>query len=1133
MIWVVPADVRLNVAAMNQYVVHVTVVGVGLPGESIGWLHLSQLMNMRNVVVDAIVEEYWLSSDVESSEKGMVFRNEMARLKAQYGDFKTYSSVAQIPDAHPSFKNLVVISVRTPLAKGIFKSVVNKGYRNIYLEKPGADSLEKLREMERIADRNNVNVVVGYQKHIANYVDRAERLNEQWKLKSRSVGFIHHNPHPEANLESIFRQNSEGMLLNQCCHELELCIAKWNLALHNITDVVVNRDETVQKRFGDIEDFKKLSFTLKTNLGVSFSFLATRCEGVENCIVMRKGLRGDPVFIRQAMEDVLDRALELTRKEKGGMWYCYLFERDYRNLKRLFIESILDSDDEKYLSLPRLLHACGVLELAAGIEPSIKAQLREDESHHSIVQISDTICQAPTNQRIWYHHGLFNPGNKFLIELLRPPQNRIICCVDDKVWELYGKGITEWQESMGVEFIPIVMKGGEQSKNINSLISMIDEIWKANPLRYREPILAMGGGAVTDTIGFVSAVWRRNTPWIRIPTTLMGMIDSSIGIKVSVNHNIKNGIGAFHCPLHTIIDPSFLKTNPQRVLKSAIGEMIKVGVVFNKDVLDTLSAQGATLLENSFLEPDGLPGDASYKLLINCIDAMLDSIAGDLKEENLSRPMDFGHTLSRWLERDEAFRLMHGEAVGIDCLFTSLVAEKMGLISKADIELLFGIYVQLGLAASVKGLSLDVYKTAIKQISIHRSGTLRAPLPAPLGNCIWVNKIEANHLESAWYDLQERLTRHPELILDPDEIAEEEYLPKQLDLTSHQSAKKLPLRRLRWGFIGCGRIANDFALVLDYLDSSEVFAVASRDFNRAREFANSHGASRAYGSYLELVSDPDIDIVYIATIPELHRQHAELALMAGKPVLIEKPLALTVEDAVRIKELANKKQLFCMEGMWMRFFPAIKYCRDIISLGNIGKVSQLRADLSFDLRKDEGLQSPKWKVGAGMDAGVYPVHTALMVLGRGISDLEFSGVLDNYGFQEDGAGLIYAHFDSGSTAVVSWSHLVEGAEELEIYGTEGRIKVFAPAHCPTRVSVTRITGDRRTDNETKLYEFPLPRIRGRFNYPNSEGLYYEAQAVQLCIEKNLIESPDLPLADSIQAIRMIEECDQYIKRRAA
>ncbi|GAB2876642.1 hypothetical protein GCM10027180_03740 [Microbulbifer echini] len=1098
-----------------------------------GWLHLYQLMAMPNVVVDVVVEEYWLSSDVVDSERGLAFHKEMARLRAQFGNFEIYSTLDQLPRADPSLKNLVVISIRTSSNVRVFESVVAKGYRNIYLEKPGADSLEKLQTMQRLADADSVNVVIGYQKHIARYVKETEKIDQNWSLHSRTVGFIHHNPHPESSLESVFRQNREGMLLNQCCHELELCVGKWNLAPHNIVDVVVNRGETERKSFGDIEDFKKLSFTLKTNLGVSFSFFATRCEGVENCITMKKGFSGNPLLIRQAPLEMLDRALALTRKEKGGMWYYYLFEQDYRTLKKLFVESILDDDKEKYLSLPRLYHACGVLKLASAIEPSILAQVQEDDYHHSITEVSDTVCQTPTTQRVWYHKNIFSPGNRFLINILRPPKNRIICCVDDRVWDLYSRGILAWGESVGVNFIPLIMKGGEQSKNIDNFYKMIDEIWEINPLRYREPIVALGGGAVTDTVGFVSAVWRRNTPWIRIPTTLMGMIDSSIGIKVSVNHNVKNGIGAFHCPLHTIIDPTFLKTNPQRVLKSAIGEMIKVGVVFNKEVLNLLSEQGESLLKNNFLDANGQPGQASYSLLIDCIDAMLDSIAGDLKEENLSRPMDFGHTLSRWLERDESFRLMHGEAVGIDCLFTSLVAEQMALISREDIELIFGIYVKLGLAANVKGLSLDVYKTALEQISIHRSGTLRAPLPSPLGNCIWVNKIEKQHLENAWNNLQERLADHNELVLDPETIEIQDTPTETVSVTHAPSPKAYPGKKLRWGFIGCGRIANDFARVINYLETAEVQAVASRELERARTFASRHGANRAYGSYSELVSDPNVDIVYIATIPELHRQHAELALKAGKHVLVEKPLALTVEDALKIQQLATQRQLFCMEGMWMRFFPAIEYCRSIIDHGGIGRICQLRADLSFDLKKDEGLHSAKWKVGAGMDAGVYPVHAALMVLGRDTLDLEFSGELDNYGYREDAAGLIYAHFNTGPTAVVSWSHLVEGAEELEIYGTEGRVKVYSPAHCPTKVSVTKNFTDRRTENTTNLYEFPLPRIRGNFNYPNSEGLYYEARAVQRCIEESLIECPDLPLDDSVQAIRMIMECDRYIKSRAA
>ncbi|MCO1334405.1 iron-containing alcohol dehydrogenase [Microbulbifer sp. OS29] len=1118
---------------MTQNKVHAIVVGVGLPGESIGWLHLSQLIKMPNVIVDAVVEEYWLGNTTAPPAKQRVFREEMARLMAHGGGFDLYSSVEDIPIADPSVKNLVLISVRTPLNMKIFEAVAEKEYKNIYLEKPGEDSLDKLQAMVQIADEKNLRVVVGYQKHISSYVKKAEKITAGWKLKTRSVSFVHHNPHSEDNLENIFRQNTEGMLLNQCCHELELCVAKWNLQPHNIVDIVVNREETERKRFGDIEDFKKLSFTLKTNLGISFSFLVTRCEGVENSITVKEGLTGNPVLIELAPPGVFDRALDLAKEEKGAMWYCQLFEEDYHTLKNEFVESILNDDEARYLNLPGLKQAVSVLLLATSIETSILAQCSEDEAHHPIVQILDTVCQTPTSQRIWYHCNLFSPGNRFLVDILRPPRNRIICCVDDKVWQLYSGLILEWERSVGVEFIPIVMTGGEQSKNINSFHEMIDEIWKVNPIRYREPIVALGGGAVTDTIGFVSAVWRRNTPWIRIPTTLMGMIDSSIGIKVSVNHNIKNGIGAFHCPLHTIIDPTFLKTNPQRVLKSAVGEMVKVGLVFNKDVLDCLSDQGDSLLHNHFLGEGGVPGKTSYNLILNCIDAMIDSIGGDLQEENLSRPMDFGHTLSRWLERDEAFRLMHGEAVGIDCLFTSLVAEQMGLISTKDVDLLFGIYTKLGLAANVKGLNLDVYKTALEQISIHRSGSLRAPLPSPLGNCIWVEKFESRHLEQAWNNLQNRLTHHHELILDPDTIEDEQRLTTLTEQSKPQTQEQYSSHKLRWGFIGCGRIANDFAKVVNYLDSAEIHAVASRNLDKARAFADKYGVEKAYGNYAELVNDPDVDVVYVATIPELHWQHTQLALNANKHVLVEKPLALTVEDAIKIKNLAQEKQLFCMEGLWMRFFPVMEYCKSLIGQGVIGRICQLRADLSFDLRKDEGMDSPKWKVGAGMDAGVYPVHAAIMVLGRGTSDLEFSGVLDDYGFREDASGLIYAHFGSGPTAVVSWSHLVEGAEELEIYGTDGRIKVHSPAHCPTQITVTRIAGDRRMENDSQLYEFPLPRIRGEFNYPNSEGLYYEARAVQRCIDRKLTECPELPLADSIQAIRMILECDRYIKRRVA
>ncbi|MCO1334402.1 Gfo/Idh/MocA family oxidoreductase [Microbulbifer sp. OS29] len=346
----------------------------------------------------------------------------------------------------------------------------------------------------------------------------------------------------------------------------------------------------------------------------------------------------------------------------------------------------------------------------------------------------------------------------------------------------------------------------------------------------------------------------------------------------------------------------------------------------------------------------------------------------------------------------------------------------------------------------------------------------------------------------------------------------------------------LPLsvdREFRWGFIGCGKIANDFALVLNHLEQAEVYAVSARDTDRARAFASRHGAEKFYGSYAELVNDPLVDVVYIATVTEFHADHAKLVLNAGKHLLIEKPIALSVDEVSMIRSLARSKGLFCMEAMWMRFFPAMEYCKNVIKSGELGEVGQVRADLSFDLKRDEGLDSPTWKTGGIFDAGVYPVHQALMICGGKIKDSECSGVIDGYGFGQVGAGLLHARFEETLTAMATWSILYEGAEEMDIYGSKGRIRVHSPAHSPTCVTVIKYGGSRRKpENTVTTHEFPLPPIDGEFNFPSSEGLYYEAAAVQRCIAAGLTECPQVPLDESLQAIELLNSCDRIIKKRA-
>ena len=141
---------------------------------------------------------------------------------------------------------------------------------------------------------------------------------------------------------------------------------------------------------------------------------------------------------------------------------------------------------------------------------------------------------------------------------------RLILIVDATVWDLYGERMRDWASSVDLTLDPVIAKANEDKKSLETFTFLLDELKRTDPLRRSEPILCVGGGVLTDTAGFACACWRRGIPWCRMPTTLLGMVDASVGIKVAINYHRKNGVGHFFSPSHTIIDTAFLPTVSQR-----------------------------------------------------------------------------------------------------------------------------------------------------------------------------------------------------------------------------------------------------------------------------------------------------------------------------------------------------------------------------------------------------------------------------------------------------------------------------------------------------------------------------------------------------------------------------------------
>mmetsp|Transcript_19732 Transcript_19732/g.60804 ORF Transcript_19732/g.60804 Transcript_19732/m.60804 type:complete len:582 (-) Transcript_19732:177-1922(-) len=360
-------------------------------------------------------------------------------------------------------------------------------------------------------------------------------------------------------------------------------------------------------------------------------------------------------------------------------------------------------------------------------------------------------------QKIWQHTGCFEEGNTFVKDTLELTTGRLVCIVDATVWGLYEDVLRTWAASVDLVLDPIVAPGDEDEKTMDNMLFILDELCRVDPLRRAEPALAIGGGVLTDTAGFACALWRRGVPWARLPTTLLGMVDASVGIKVAVNYHRKNGVGHFYSPCHTFVDAAFLPTLAKADVVSACGEIMKAALVHDASLFDLMEDHGKRLIERNFVDDP-----VADEVIKRSVDTMLECIGPDLWEEALLRPMDFGHSFSRTLETDERFKLRHGEAVAIDCVMNAMIANVQGHLSDDDAQRVLDLYLTLGLPCSIKGITADTYKRAARDITVHRDGILRAPLPGGIGGCVYTDAMPDADIEAAFAKLSAFIAEHPE-----------------------------------------------------------------------------------------------------------------------------------------------------------------------------------------------------------------------------------------------------------------------------------------------------------------------------------------------------------------------------------
>jgi predicted dehydrogenase len=310
---------------------------------------------------------------------------------------------------------------------------------------------------------------------------------------------------------------------------------------------------------------------------------------------------------------------------------------------------------------------------------------------------------------------------------------------------------------------------------------------------------------------------------------------------------------------------------------------------------------------------------------------------------------------------------------------------------------------------------------------------------------------------------------------------------------------------IRWGILGPGSIARKFATGLQSVTDAKLVAVGSRSLDSANSFADQFGAERRYGSYAELVADPEVDAIYVATPHSFHREHTELCLRAGKAVLCEKPFAINRTQSEAMIQVAREQGVFLMEAMWTRFLPLIVRVRELIAEGAIGELRMLWSDFGFrtSVNPSSRLFDPALGGGGLLDVGIYPVSMAHLLLGKpnriaSMADLGSTGI-------DEQAGMILG-FPGEKMAILATAVRTTTPMETTIMGSEGSIRIHTPSWCPTQFTLT-------SKGKAELFDVPF----------EGNGYNYEAIEVGRCLRAGLKESPGMTHADTLEIMGILDD----------
>ena len=313
------------------------------------------------------------------------------------------------------------------------------------------------------------------------------------------------------------------------------------------------------------------------------------------------------------------------------------------------------------------------------------------------------------------------------------------------------------------------------------------------------------------------------------------------------------------------------------------------------------------------------------------------------------------------------------------------------------------------------------------------------------------------------------------------------------------------MKRIKFGILATGNIAGSMARAVQDLNEIECYAVASRSYEKAKDFADKWGFEKAYGSYEELVNDPEVELIYVASPHSHHYPHAKLCLEHGKHVLLEKAFTVNISQAEELIALSKEKGLLLAEAFWPRYMPTRKMLDDLLAQGDIGEVHAVMADFGAPLSHVERMWNPELAGGALLDLGVYPINFALQIFKSPVQKIQSDAVMSPQGV--DYMNGITLTFEDNRIAVLHSNMLAYMGNRGVIYGDKGFIELYE-INNPRAIRVFN-------ENKELTASYPAPE--------QINGYEYEVLACVRAIRAGQIECEEMPHSETLRLMKILDE----------